>query len=153
MRKSLTYSSSKYNFSVDYPVNWDVREDLDGIVVVFAGPSVLEGIYDVNINVTAERLRKKMTLKDYVMEADLKAVKTIPDYKKEQADLTTIGGQPAIVLVATLAVKSKGEKVSLKNKYAIFIKDKVAYIITYDTPVECHDEYADCFDLVIGSFK
>ena len=86
MRKSLTYINSKYNFSVDYPADWDVREDLDGIVVVFAGPSVLKGIYDVNINVTAERLPEKMTLKDYVMEADMKAIKTIPDYKKKHAD-------------------------------------------------------------------
>jgi hypothetical protein len=70
-----------------------------------------------------------------------------------QAYNTTIGGLPAIVLVATLSVKCNGKKVDLKNKYAIVIKDKVAYTITYDAPAECHDEYADCFDLVISSFK
>ncbi len=153
MRKSLTYTNSEYSFSVDYPADWDVREDLDGLVVVFAGPSVLEGIYDININVLAERLRKKMTLKDYVMASDLKAIQTIPNYRKVQAEATTVSGLPAIVFVATLAVKCNGKKVSLKNKYAIFIKDKVAYTITYDTPAQFHDEYADCFDLVISSFK
>lgn len=153
MRKSLTYTNSEYGFSVDYPADWEVREDLDGIAVVFAGPSVLEGIYDININVTPERLLKEMTLKDYVKASDLKASRTIPDYKKERAYATKISGLPAVVFVATLAVKSNEKKVSLKNKYAIVIKDKVAYTITYDTPAECHDEYADCFDLVISSFK
>ncbi len=153
MRKSLTYTNSEYSFSVDYPADWDVKEGVVGLVVAFDGPTVLEGIYDVNINVNAERLHKEIALEDFVTASDLRARKTIPNYSTVKAYVTTINGLPAIVLVATLAVKSNGKKVDLKNKYAIVIKDKVAYTITYDAPVECHDEYADCFDLVIGSFK
>lgn len=153
MRKSLTYTNSEFGFSVDYPADWGIREDLIGLVVVFGGPSVLEGIYDVNINVNTERLPQKVTLKDYVKASDLRAKKTIPNYKKVQEYSATINGLPAIVLVATLALKCNGKKVDLKNKYAMFVKDNVAYTITYDAPVKCHDEYADCFDLVISSFK
>lgn len=153
MRKSQTYTNSEFGFSVDYPADWGVREDLVGLVVVFGGPSVLEGIYDVNINVNAERLDHEITLKDYVTASDLRARKTIPNYNKVQEYAATIDGLPAIVFVATFALKCNEKKVDLKNKYAIFIKDKVAYTITYDTPAECHDEYADCFDLVINSFK
>tara|TARA_B100001971_G_C17790061_1_gene334063 strand:- start:18 stop:479 length:462 start_codon:yes stop_codon:yes gene_type:complete len=153
MRKSLTYTNSEYSFSVNYPVDWNVKEDLVELVVIFGGPSVLEGIYDVNINVNAERLHQEIALEDFVTASDLKARRTIPNYSTVQAYNTTIGGLPAIVLVATLSVKCNGKKVDLKNKYAIVIKDKVAYTITYDAPAECHDEYADCFDLVISSFK
>ncbi len=153
MRKSLTYTNSEYSFSAGYPADWDVREDLIGVVVAFAGPSVLEGIYDVNINVNAERLRQEIALQDFVTASDLRARKTIPNYNKVQEYATTINGLPAVVLVATFVVKCNGKKVALKNKYAIVIKDKVAYTITYDAPAECYDEYADCFDLVISSFK
>ena len=153
MRKSLTYTNSEYSFSVDYPADWDVREGFTGLAVVFAGPKVLKGIYDVNISVNAERLSQEIALKDYVTASDLKAKKTIPNYNKVQEYSATINGLPAVVLVAALLLKWNGKKVALKNKYAIVIKDKVAYTITYDAPAEFHDEYADCFDLVINSFK
>jgi hypothetical protein len=43
--------------------------------------------------------------------------------------------------------------VPIKDIQAFFIKGKVAYIITYDVVAEFHDQYADCFDLVISSLK
>ena len=153
MKKSQTYTNSEYGFSVNYPADWDAREGIVGLVVAFDGPTVLEGIYDVNINVNAERIDEKMTLGDYVVASDLKAIDVIPNYKKVKEYTAKINGLEATVLEATLAVKCNGKKVDLKNKYAIVIKDKVAYTITYDTPAESHDEYVDCFDLVINSFK
>ena len=153
MRKSQTYTNSEYGFSVDYPADWDVREGVVGLVVAFDGPTVLEGIYDVNINVNAERIDEEMTLRDYVVASDLRAISTIPNYKKVKEYAAEINGLEGTVLEATLAIKCNGKKVDLKNKYAIVIKDNVAYTITYDTPAESHDEYADCFDLVINSFK
>jgi len=45
------------------------------------------------------------------------------------------------------------ETVELKDIGAIFIKDNVGYIITYDVPAKMHDEYKDCFELVIDSFE
>jgi hypothetical protein len=79
MRKSLTYTNSEYSFSVNYPVDWNVKEDLVELVVIFGGPSVLEGIYDVNINVNAERLHQEIALEDFVTASDLKARRTIPN--------------------------------------------------------------------------
>ncbi|MDP6142475.1 MAG: hypothetical protein QGF23_03430, partial [Dehalococcoidales bacterium] len=67
MKKSQTYTNSEYGFSVNYPADWDAREGIVGLVVAFDGPTVLEGIYDVNINVNAERIDEKMTLGDYVV--------------------------------------------------------------------------------------
>ena len=126
VRKSLPYTNSEYGFSVDYPADWDVREGVVGLVVAFDGPTVLEGIYDVNINVNAERLGQEMTLEDYVKASDMRARKTIPSYKKVKEYTAEMSGLAATVLEATVAVKCNGKKVNLKNKYAIVLKDKVA---------------------------
>jgi hypothetical protein len=38
-------------------------------------------------------------------------------------------------------------------KEAIFLREKVSYIIIYKTPAEAQDKYAGAFDLVINSLK
>ena len=149
----LTYTNAEYGFSIDYPEDWDVMEDYMGTAVAFMGPLVLEDSYYLNISVVVEQLPEEMTLKDYVKALDLNLKRTTPDYNKVEEYSTTISGLPATVLVATATTALDGEDIALRDTLAMFIKDEVAYTITYNAPEEFHDEYAEYFDLVISSFK
>ena len=103
----------------------------------------------VNINIVTEELTKKFTVEDYGRMGELQQKKAWPDYVKLQEYTTTISGLSAIVKTVTTTMQD----VPLKDIQAFFIKDKVAYVITYDVTTDSHDEYADCFDLVISTFK
>ena len=120
-----------------------------GTIVIFAGPLVGEYDYMVNINIVTEELPSKLTVEDYGRMGELQLKKSYPDYVKLQEYTTTISGLPAIVKTFTATVTD----FPLKEIQAFFIKDKVAYIITYDVSIDSHDEYADYFELVISSFK
>ncbi len=126
-----------------------------GTVVAFVGLSVLGGAYLVNINLVTEELSEfpKTTLKDYCRMVELHLKKSLADYEKVEEHSITVSGQPAIVWTVTTTYEIDGEQIPLKDRQAIFIKDNVAYALTYDVPAEVYDEYADCFDLVISSFK
>ncbi|MBA7585707.1 MAG: hypothetical protein GH159_00870 [Dehalococcoidia bacterium] len=151
--ESLTYTNSEYGFSVEYPKDWDILEDYMGRVVVFIGPSVLEETYYININISIEQLSEEMTLEDYGITVESNTQMALPDYNKVDEYSTTIGGQPATVSTLTATVELEGTEYTLKDSCAIFIEDSVGYIITYDVPQEFHDQYADCFELVIGTFE
>ena len=151
--EGLTYTNSEQGFSVEFPEDWDVMEDYMGMVVAFMGPLVLEGAYYININVRVEQLPEKMTFEDFVKSGELADKRTIPNYKKIEEYSTTIAGLPANMHTITGTVKLDEKDLLLKDGVARFVKDEVGYVITYDTPEEFHDEYADCFELVISSFK
>ena len=128
-------------------------EDYMGAVVAFMGPLVQEETYYVNINVQTEQLLEDMTPKDYGKAVELNSKRAFTDYNKVDEYNTTIGGGPAMVFTCTCSTEAGGMKWALKDSVAVFVKDDVGYIITYDVPAEFYDEYCDCFDLVISSFE
>lgn len=151
--ESRTYTNSEHGFSVEYPEGWDILEDYMGTIVLFAGPMVLEGDYYVNVNVREVQLPREMTLKDIVKSGELIDKRNIENYDKLEEYNTIVGGLPANVQTCTGILKVNGKDLLLKDKVARFVKDKVCYIITYDVPAEFHDEYTDCFNLVISTFE
>jgi len=151
--EGLKYTNFEYGFSVEYPKDWDVMEDFLGMVFVFMGPLVLEETYYININLGTEQLTSDISVKDYAKMVELTTKRTNTGYNKVNEYSTTISEQPAIVLTCTATVEQEGMTVELKDSVAVFIKDNVGYIITYDVPDEFHSQYADCFDLVISSFR
>ncbi len=151
--ETLTYTNSEYGFSVEYPKDWDVLEDFMESVVFLAGPQVLEGAFMVNINLATEQLPKDMTHNDFAKMVELNTKRQVTDYNKVDEYSTEIGGQPAIVFTCTCTFEFEEKEYVLKDVCAVFIKDNIGYIITYDVPAESHDDYLDCFDLMINSFK
>ena len=154
--ESLTYTSSEHGFSVEYPKDWDAEEDLmvTGMVVAFMGPSVLGGSFTVNISIVKEQLPEfpKTKLEDYCRMVELNSKRYLANYRKIEETSTTVSGLPAIMRTYNYTTKFDEEELVSKNCQVYFIKDDVAYTITYDTLVEFHNEYADCYDLVIRSF-
>jgi hypothetical protein len=150
-----TYTNSEYGFSVDYykDKDWDVMEDYMGMLVAFMGPLVLEEAYYINVGIVTEEVPEDMTLQNYVDASLLVVKRTYADFNKVEEYGTTISGLPATVVVLTGTLEMDETELQLKQKGAMFIKDEVAYTISYNAPVEFYDEYADSFDLAINSFK
>ena len=153
VKETQTYTNSEYGFSFGYPADWDIMEDFRGFVVFLAGPSVLDDVYMVNINLQTEQLSEEVTIKDYFQMVELNTKRMAKDYNKMGEYDTSISRQPTTVFTCTATVESDGKSVTLKDTGAVFIKDNIGYVITYDVPEELHDNYIDCFELVIDSFE
>ena len=151
-----TYTNLEYGFSLKYPADWELMENFMGLTVILGGPQVMEGSFMVNISVVREEipenLAKKMTLEDYVKASELNAKKTFTEYNKVDEYNTTLAGVPATVITCNIVLEIEGITYSLKDSFAIFIKDGVGYTISYDVPAEFHDDYIDCFGLIVNSF-
>ncbi len=151
--EGLTYTNSEFGFSVKHPKDWDVLEEYVGTAVFFGVPMVLEGTYMVNISVIVTQLPQKMTFEDFVRGGELADKKNMLNYNKVEEYDTTMGGVSANLQTISGTVKLAGEDLLLKDGVARLVKDKAGYVITYDVPEEFHDQYADCFQLVISTFK
>ena len=149
--ESLTYTNSEYGFLVEYPKDWDFQEGLVGTIVMFAGPFIMEEEYMINMNILAEELPEfpKMTVEDYAGVGEMQLKRVADYYEKVDEHSATIDDLPAIVR----SYIADFEGVRQMQTQAYFLKENVAYVITYSAPVEFHDEYADCFGLVIGTFR
>lgn len=148
------YTNLEYKFSFEYPKDWNIVEDQKGLVFVIYGPMVLEGIFTINMSLQTAELEEETTFANFVNISELEIRTRHPGgYKKVDEYDTTIGGQPARVITADFIIEHKGTKYNLKDTYALFIKDNIGYLMFYDVPAEFHDDYIDCFELVINSFK
>jgi hypothetical protein len=154
---TATYVNSGYGYSVEYPSDWDVLEGLGGMVVSFLGPLVLEdadNLLVISIRVIElDTLDIGMTLADLVRDRELMDERYIVNYNKLDEYSTTVGGLPANIQTFTGTFTLNGENITLKYRVARFVKDKLGYVISYYVPAEFDDQYADCFDLAINSFK
>ena len=152
---SATYTSSEYGFSFEYPKDWDVMEDYMGCTCVLYGPLVREG-YMVAISLNAESLTgfpTEVTFDDYWRMVELNSKRSDPTYEGIDKYDTIVGGEPAKLILCSTCYEFEGETIDLKDAYVAFVKDDTGYVITYDIPVEFHDQYYDSFELVLKTIR
>ena len=142
------YSNEEWGFSLEYPKDWDVIEEMFEGTVVFTR-SLAEG--PTAIMVIAEELPAfpEPVLEDYVEMTESQVESELTDYEKVSQYSTTIAGEAAIVYTVAWSVGTQ----AVKHTQAIFLKDRVAYRVSYTGTPESYDEDIDCFELVINSFK
>jgi hypothetical protein len=149
--ETLTYINSEYGFSVEYPKDWDFEEGLMGVIVVLAGPFLEEEQFMININITSEELPKfpKMSLEDYSRVSEMQIKKMAENYEEVDRYDTTIADCPAIMCTFT----SDYEGIAMMQTQIYFLEENVAYVITYSATPQSHDQYYECFEGVVSSFK
>jgi hypothetical protein len=152
--ESKTYMNSKYGLSVEYPAkDWEVREGFAGSVVMFVGPQVGEKNFRISVGVVANKLPEspQVTLEDYGNASEQLIESLFENYQKVNEYSTTIDGQPATVQVFT------GNYIysmnAIKSARAFLVKGNTAYEINYTSLPEFYNEYIDCFELAVSSFK
>ena len=153
---SETYNNTEQGFSVEYPADWDLDTNLSdiekskGIVVKFGSPESDEYDRIAVIIIETDKMLRNLTVEEYAKAFEEQILKkNLPDYRVLNKKTTTIGGMPAFI--RTFTATSHG--LSIKDTQAYLIKGEICYVITYDVTMDAHDRYADCFDLVISTFK
>lgn len=149
--KPSTYTNSEYGFSLEYLGDWWFEEDLaaggdwTGIVAFGRDVEEVESFTFIAIMSVELPQSPKVTLEDYYSHSTSQFRERADGLKLTKEDDITISGLPA----KTLAVSAEPFTMSM----VFFLKENTAYFITYDVPMECYDDYLDCFELVLSTFR
>jgi len=151
---TLTYTNSEHGFSVEYPEDWNCVESglPEGEIVAFIGPIVplAETEFTINIGISSWELQPPIpTLEEWYRANQMYMMEVAEDYENLDEYSTIISGLRAIVSTNTRS--QYGYKIM--GSLAGLLKEKRCYIITYMTPPEFYNDYVDCFELMISSFK
>ncbi|MFC2018124.1 hypothetical protein ACFLTQ_02345 [Chloroflexota bacterium] len=146
-----TYTSSDYNFSIDFPEGWQVVEGYLQTDVVFLGPHVEYGAYTVNINVMVQELPYVLTLDGYVTATIVQFERTYSSFEILEEGTTTINGEEAYVYV--VQAYADQYDMTIQSKQMIIVKGATAFVVTYDATEGSYSDYLEYGNMAIQSFK
>jgi len=144
-----TYNSPYFNFSINYPLSWRVKEN-DGIVV-FGSPQE-SGTDDFieNVNVVVEDLSfNPMTLNDYTTKSLMNFPKLLPNFELLQQGNTEIDNKESSFIVYS---DRRGDLKAKFKAYMLISHDK-AYVMTYGAKENEFNEYLPQAERTMQSIK
>ena len=149
--ETLTYTDSEHGFSVEYPEDWDVKAGFLATIVTFVGPFEEEtgGAININIGATKPAEFPEMKLEEYVRSVKLQVEADAENYKELDEYNTVVDDLVAIVWTW----QEDFARTTLMVTMAFFVKEDFVYAISYGATPELYDEYLDCFELVLSTFK
>ena len=149
--ESLTYTSSEYGYSVEYPKAWDVREESGGALVLFSGPLIEEAGGSARGKVVSENLNQspEITHEEYVRLNKLTLGQMFSTLEVVDEYDAVVSGVPATVLTYTF----DWEGITVKLTNVVFLKNNIGYVIGYDSMLEYYDDYVDCLELMVSTFR
>jgi len=147
----IGYSSIQYGISIDYPSNWEVTEDLTGVIVSFS--SLYENLQDEiteNLNIVFEDLSLSPVSLDSYMEISLQQLESVVDgYNLISSSQTLLSNNSAYEVVYTGSYGGR----TLKWMQVFAIEDDAAYIITYTAELESYPDFLDAVQRMLDSFR
>lgn len=152
---SKTYSNYQYGFSFSTCNNKDfeVSENYQGAVFALLGPFLRDMKHQMGIFMIIDKLSKNTKLEDYLQAHKKEGERTLANFAITNESAITIGGVPAKLISFTFTLNIEDEEYAYKDLLAVFVKGNNIYAIKYDVPAEFHDQYIDCFNLILPSFK
>jgi len=142
----LTYTNAEYDFSIGYPYDWTVQEDLLDTEVILSGP--IEDDYMINANVRTVELPAEMTTYEYAKarREQFPAVLVIVDTFND-----TINGEPVSGHIIRTTTE---EGIEVKQMQACLVRNTTAYVISFTAASSTFDAAeADYFVPMLQSFK
>lgn len=146
------YSSAKEKFTMRYPADWTLREDVEGAAVIFFTP--LENEFDIfkeNVNIIVQEVPEKLLDLEKYTDMAIRQMKAV--FKENLIPLdsskTYLAGLPAYKFVYL----GKGPEAELKIMHIWAIKKNKAYQFTYTAISSKFDLYIDDVEKMINSFK
>jgi len=131
-------------FSVRYPQEWEIREDLDGVVFcLLSAPVSSSDSFRENVNLVIEELTMEVSLDKYAA-LSLRGIKG--KYKVADEKKYIVDGQEYYHLI----LKEK-DNLCLEQNY--FIKGKKAYILTFIYDPQELKEIRTEGDKILKSFR
>ncbi len=156
--ETLTYTNSEYGYSVEYPKDWLVEDRFGQQRIQFPGstmfkaprsPMTRRGVVAIYIMADDFSEEPEMTLEEYVSQYDLEWSETRLDYEKVNEHDFVVDGLAGI----EWSWKQDVGGMAFLGTMANFMTDDVGYAIAYFAPVEAHDHYFYCFELMLNTFK
>lgn len=134
------YTNSTYHFSMEYPKNWERKDNYSSTIVAFVKPNT-----GVSINVVSEPLpSSNYTAKDF-SDAAVKGIQTTYPGVNVKIENTTLDGSPAIKLTYSPA--------GIYIIQYLVIKSSSAYVLTEGGPTSTDtDKYSAEFKIMTDSF-
>jgi hypothetical protein len=149
------YTNFKYNFTFNICNNKDfeIEENYRGSVVTLAGPFLKDLKQQIGVSITVENLPQNTSFEDY-LENNIKAAEsTLSKFAITNETTTTISGIKAKQNSYTYTATLDDMEYVFDSILVAFMKDNKIYAIQYDVPDDFHKQYADCFNLLVSSFK
>ncbi len=149
------YSNSKYGFSFSICNNPDFEfsENYGKAIAAQIGPLLADFKHRIGIYVMAYKVSKNTSIDDYLKAGIKEAEKTLTDFATISEKNTTVADVPAKLSLYTYTINMNDENYRFKNTLVAFIKNDTVYALRYDTPEEFYDQYVECFNLLLSTFK
>ncbi len=157
----LTYNSSKLNFSIQYPSNWEVTEksinpQIENISKTIEIKSPFEGSQDLvqeKFIISLNNLQKNITFNDYVNNALNQFKKNYKDFKLISNDSAIIDNHHSRKLSYSYTAGVDPLSIKLIMTHYIISDWNKVYVLSFGTPPDKYYGYINTIEKMINSFK
>lgn len=151
--ETKTYQNSQYGFSLEYPVDWDVKEGQQGYVADFVSPD--ESAFDkysefLGVKVVSLASQPDVTVQQAAEaweQQTVDATSTDSNLKIVDRKSSTVGGNEAKTIVYTLNINN----LPIKGSATITLKNNNGYIFQYYAEREKYDKYLPDIEAILSS--
>ena len=146
------YKSFKDKFSISYPFDWGMRENVEGASVVFFSPMENEfDIFQENVNIVVQEVPEKLTDLDKYTETAIRQMKAV--FKDKLIVLESAPAHLSGFPAHKFLYLGKGPETELKIMHIWTIRGKYAYQFTYSAISSKFDQYVNKVEKMLRSFK
>lgn len=153
--RPTSYSNSKYGFSfgICNSREFEFKENYFDTTVSMLGPLLKDLKHQIVIVLIIKKVANNTKLEDYLLASRKAGESTLANFSVTDEIDTTIGGIPAKLQTINYSLNIENEDWTFKDTLAVFMKDNNIYAIKYEVPAEFHDQYVDCFNLILSTFR
>lgn len=148
-QQTKTYVSKEFNYSLDYPPDYEIRH-LNKIVVFVSPEKDKKFAFSQNVNIMVKDFDPNaLSPEKYYSQAKQRLLKSLGEVKILEDKKEKLNGRDVQRLVYTSKVNEAG----FKLMQVTLISGKKVYVITYTALLREYDTYLKQAKLIINSFK
>ena len=149
---TTAYENSVLGVKMDYPQDWEKKEEMQGSVVAFVSPRAgKDDQFAENVNLMTEILpaASSVTLEQYTEATLVNLKKVMKDQTTIDSGSATLAGLPAYEIVHT----GTHEGFTYKTLQIWTLKNNKAYLFTYMAGMDGYDQYLKDAEGIFKSFE
>ncbi len=141
------YENKTNKFELDYPKDWEKKEDVPDTVAAFVSPQKVQDDFAENITVTIKKT--DADVHDYVASAVRNAPKSYDDFVLIDDKPTTLGGAEAEMITYTFTYNS----IKPYTREVFAVKNGTLYDVTFTASQDSPEDNWDVAQKILASFK
>jgi hypothetical protein len=151
--KTYLNSLNNFTFVVCNNKEFEVEENSTGTNVALLGPRLNDLKRRISVTVVVGTLPTNTSFEDYLKNNVKEAEKNLAKFAVIDETTTTISSIAAKKSSFTYFETIGDQDYVFKDVLIVFMKDQKVYAIKYDVPEDFYNEYADCFNTLVSTFK